>query len=1720
MATLAIAAAGAGIGGIAFGTSAAFMGISAVQWGWMVGSVVGSLFFGPEGTDTKGPRLTDSTFTGEVEGADMAILWGGNRLTAKPIWIKNPPEEIADKQKTGGKGGSSSSHTTYTYLQDLAVCFGEFICENPPRRIWMNQELVYDASGSNTNLNIGISFSWYPGNTDEIDSLIEQDVGLYNCPSFKGRCVMVIDKLNLTERFGNRIPVIEAELQTTGTASSDLDTWNMGDSGLANQFNNMTPAIRHPTDDTFISGASVNSTYYTSFLFYTDMSAQYTAPLWSGASRDVVSIVWWSNPLTYTNLIPEHFIYAARHTTNAVTTLYKIEYPSGKLVQTGSFSGPYEGCALADESLLHYLGSSRTTGVNIYFINKNSLTPESTHSVDTLTGDTGWLGATVVLRATLLDYLVPTWGSVCRRTSLVADEYLVITYDLISTAVIIKHTGPGTQLVVGTSVSAVDILIGDVNAPGVFIEDTNEIWLTYQNNDSIKTELDVGILAIDADDGSLNYSFDFVLDGPLTTGTSWPTGSGKPELSFEKTQRRIWFYMSNNDVGSIHVDTRNIQWYPGLSPGQAPIMSYPNRNSVWGRSIDTFDYVIKERKLSLIGVGNIAISEIVSDICEICDIPSSEYDVSTLTSKYVGSFVHGSRHSGRSDIEILLGIALGDGVHSDNKLKFPLRGGAVTKTIPEDDLGAQELHGDVKPAEIVDITIPMDIEIPKVYEIQYQSSDNVYSKSIAQSYLATGENISKHTSQLPVALTDQQAFDLADQYHQQMLNVKTFKFSLPIKYGYLEPTDILEIPKGGVNYRVRLTAITKGSNWILSCEGILDYSESYVATAVAPGVDAFIGTLALNIQPNILILDGPLLRDIDNDHPGPYLTSFTYASSYTNASWWYSFDDSSFSSLFAQTSQPIVGIVNNAHNNSIWEEWDDLTSLVVTMVNDGTLSSSTKSAILADPTINAFAYGRPGRWEYINAETCTLTASTPNKVYTLSNLLRGRRGTNNFTTLHGAKDYLIELSFTGIQRQTLQNSQIGNDIYYRLPIFGEAVSDQNSSVLNIDGQQLMPYSPIQLEATAPAPALWVANTAYSLTDVVVGSTNDKRRYICTTAGTSHATTEPTWDTDIGDTTADNTVTWTTYHLYDSDITWTRRTRKGGSLGGDNTLTDGVGGPLNEDSELYDLDYIRISDGVALGTDIDVTTNSHTYLGADQETDGLSAYGHFYIDIYQKSAVVGRGFKSRYYFYRGWGKAITTAIDYGAKLIMPLDDSGGSSAREVISDTTPGTYTSASEGIAVTPDNIKSLEADGSGYMKTGVSIRNAVTGKKGATYIVFVTGSGGTANDRILQVTQGGATNRFDLFWNSTTTFRMTWAPKANVGGLSQTFGDTETANSGACMIACTCDLDGTFTLKSYINGKLEDTDVYGTGHGSWASTFQDQTRNASYNDTVNGTMAASPANINSNGDVGFVLAFDKVLTAAEILDLYNKSVYAYANLIDSHDAIYHLPLTEATTTIYTPRVGTETFTIQSVIAQYRSQNLSSGFGAYVNATSDKFYRALPDKWKLSEMTIEIWITVHTAPTGSNYLVSLEPKDWNGASAKKGVHLICHNTNGLQALIGTGNASFIDVNEGIVNMTANNTYQCVVSIHPTNGVKLYLNGSEIANNSGGAAAIDWVDGTGSSGPGTAAAYLSTYATNDSSIANANGTGTLGYYNDFVIYDNELSATDILNLYRRGTGVIV
>jgi hypothetical protein len=88
---------------------------------------------------------------------------------------------------------------------------------------------------------------------------------------------------------------------------------------------------------------------------------------------------------------------------------------------------------------------------------------------------------------------------------------------------------------------------------------------------------------------------------------------------------------------------------------------------------------------------------------------------------------------------------------------------------------------------------------------------------------------------------------------------------------------------------------------------------------------------------------------------------------------------------------------------------------------------------------------------------------------------------------------------------------------------------------------------------------------------------------------------------------------------DIDLSWERRDRLSFGLDGGEDVT------MNETSELYDIEIMNGSSVVRTITDN--PTTSYTYLSADVITDFGSLPGSIKFRVYQKSNIIGRGFRA-------------------------------------------------------------------------------------------------------------------------------------------------------------------------------------------------------------------------------------------------------------------------------------------------------------------------------------------------------------------------------------------------------------------------------------------------------------------------------------------------------------
>ncbi|MEL7542678.1 MAG: glycoside hydrolase/phage tail family protein [Pseudomonadota bacterium] len=216
MATLALSAAGAAIGGAVLpniGVLGATLTGAAIgrAAGALAGRYIDQALFAPSGQErvVEGPRLDDLHLLASGEGAPIPRLWGRARLGGQIIW--GPPfEEQVVTSSAGGSGGGKASQSSsgggsrrdYRYFSSFAVG----LCEGPIARIgrvW--------ADGKELDL-ATLTYRLHAGAVDQdADPLIVAHEGAENTPAYRGLAYIVFERMALA-RFGNRLPQLSFEV--------------------------------------------------------------------------------------------------------------------------------------------------------------------------------------------------------------------------------------------------------------------------------------------------------------------------------------------------------------------------------------------------------------------------------------------------------------------------------------------------------------------------------------------------------------------------------------------------------------------------------------------------------------------------------------------------------------------------------------------------------------------------------------------------------------------------------------------------------------------------------------------------------------------------------------------------------------------------------------------------------------------------------------------------------------------------------------------------------------------------------------------------------------------------------------------------------------------------------------------------------------------------------------------------------------------------------------------------------------------------------------------------------------------------------------------------------------------------------------------------------------------------------------------------------------------
>jgi hypothetical protein len=174
-------------------------------------------------------------------------------------------------------------------------------------------------------------------------------------------------------------------------------------------------------------------------------------------------------------------------------------------------------------------------------------------------------------------------------------------------------------------------------------------------------------------------------------------------------------------------------------------------------------------------------------------------------------------------------------------------------------------------------------------------------------------------------------------------------------------------------------------------------------------------------------------------------------------------DDGAVYAAVDETLEPIAwGVARSAlPDTDLPFQTDGTSALQVAMVS-GSLASVSNPEMLNGANLAALIRA-DGNAELIQFQDIALSEG----VYTLTTLLRGRRGTEVFTGGHAAGDLFVPLDGAGVARRLLALDRLGDTLHYRAVGRGGALRDARTEQLTLAGNDLKPYAPARLEADGP-----------------------------------------------------------------------------------------------------------------------------------------------------------------------------------------------------------------------------------------------------------------------------------------------------------------------------------------------------------------------------------------------------------------------------------------------------------------------------------------------------------------------------------------------------------------------------------------------------------------------------------------------------------------------------
>ena len=1023
---------------------------------------------------------------------------GTDRFSGQVIWGQGIRQvKTTETETQGGKGGpkTKTTTTTYEYFLNFAVSFATGLggaTASQVLRIWADGKILYDAANptelvstteislflgltiENSSSTIGpetvdwLNFRFYGGSEDQLpDPLIESFEGENNTPAYRGQTYIVFEDFKLSD-FGNRIPNITSQIAFTNAQISDLSVdyfpTLVGINGTAN-------AARYAynyTTKNMVIGADNTGLVETPFVYDTTTATKVGDYNDFVDSDDVVAL-----------LEDGQTLFAQRGSASSIRDEYKLFFPGsglvverdvdnkpsrmsplpnlpatevvgGGFIPTNVLFGVASGApVIADPRGLIFINATAGT---FTFVNPNSAEYVGLGNNSGIAQD-AWAflyNQDAAVPNELLLYRATIAGPSLNSTIVPADFVSGATaFDDVNATVHFDRVG--NAMLIGAVISGVNYVGSyDLSNNGFkWVTTVPFLWGDYKNR-SGGADLDVGnfLIWVGGDNNRNPIAINLgtgELDA-LYNGTTSVGDVVDPSGMWIESQGAIW---SEN---------------PPIAD-QGPGMYRYNLQPDFAQSLNS--------------------RSLVTQILTEAGYSSQDYDVSRLSVADLGvsSFVIPERQKYNESLENLLTLIGAEVSDADGQLRFFPLDAVSSRTIPVTDL-IRTNERNLEPFVQGSIR---ERDLPKTFEVNYREVNTEFQPAT--------QRATRVSNPVSIALTERpEEFDYLGagranfmqgvaqrELYRRWAETDRYEYRAPLRYLDVAPGDTVTLDFGdGTGALGRLGQADIGSNFAIDITQLVEVSGQY--TTVGNG-EIGDNSLQANI-PTIedtafFLLNLPLLRDTDD--PGSSVTQFYYVAN--GIPFWPG------ATLFRTvgTNLEEVALQNTGYAGGVTStqvpdatcttRFEDASFDILTLFGTGNFSSTTVANVLAGSNTLAVLKSN-GDTELIQFRRAELQPD--GATVRVSELLRGRRGTEPYSTGYtGTQDFVFLLTANTVEPVQVPATDVGSTINFTASTLGQIIEDAASQDFTPRGEDLKPYSPVQLDATLTGSGVqlsWVRRT--------------------------------------------------------------------------------------------------------------------------------------------------------------------------------------------------------------------------------------------------------------------------------------------------------------------------------------------------------------------------------------------------------------------------------------------------------------------------------------------------------------------------------------------------------------------------------------------------------------------------------------------------------------------